>query len=101
MGLRLARSGRPRSRWSLGNVRFDSDQAHHAIVLMFEKMAVVDESAHRIWIAKIHTEADAGVRESVTIVVRNVDRIAQKRLIHRDAERFKQHEVQLMDVKGV
>src|SRR5271169_1401422 len=80
---------------------FNSNQAHHATVFVFEKMAVIDESADRIWIAKIHAQADAGILQVRGAVEGDVDGVAQERLVDGDSIPSDQHEMQLMDVEGV
>src|SRR5271156_2424503 len=64
-------------------------------------MAVIDESADRIWIAKIHAQADAGILQVRGAVEGDVDGVAQERLVDGDSIPSQQHEVQLMDVEGV
>jgi hypothetical protein len=56
---------------------------------------------YRVRIAKIHSHSNAGILERLAIVIRDVDGIAKKRLVYRPSEVIEQHEVQLMDMKGV
>ena len=54
-----------------------------------------------IRVAKIHPQFHAGIFEGSAIVVRNIDGIAEKRLVHTPPFMVDQHEVQLMDVECV
>ncbi len=60
---------------------------------------MVYKVTHRIRIAKVHPQSDGGIFKSFAIVVRDVDGIAKKRLVHRLAAVIQQHEVQLMNVE--
>src|SRR5579872_1103988 len=64
-------------------------------------MAVVDKCADSIWIAEVHTEAHAGVGWAFPIPEWNVDCVTQKRLVYRDAKKFLEKEMKLMNVEGV
>ena len=64
-------------------------------------MAVIHESADGIRVAKIHTQADAGILEIRGAVEGHVDGVAQVRLVDRDSIQSHLHEMQLMDVEGV
>src|SRR5580704_14431547 len=79
----------------------DADKAHHAAVFVFEKMAVIHKSSDGIRIAKIHAQADAGILQVRRAVVGHVDRVAEVRLVDGDSIPRDQHEMQLVDVKGV
>src|SRR5580692_3196932 len=46
---------------SYGVGRLDTDAAHHAAVLVLEQMAVVDEGADDVGIAKIHEQPHARI----------------------------------------
>src|SRR5271156_5643125 len=62
---------------------------------------MIDERADGIGIAKIHAQSDAGISESVAVVIRHIDRVAQERLVYRYARPIDHHEMYLMDVKSV
>ena len=62
---------------------------------------MVDKRAHYIRIAKIHTQANAGISKRAAIVVGHIHRVAQKVLIHLSSRIVEQQKVQLMNVKGV
>ena len=84
---RLGRCGFARGRGRGGRLQlgargFDSNQAHHAVVFMLEEVAVIEERSDGIWVAKIHAQSDARIRERPAIVKGHVDRIAKKRLVH-------------------
>ena len=63
----------------------DADKAHHAAVFVFEKMAVIYESASGIWIAKIHAQAHAGILQVRRAVEGHVDGVAQEWLVDGDS----------------
>jgi glycine cleavage system regulatory protein len=60
---------------------------------------VVDKVAQRIRIPKIHPQADAGIFKSFAVVIRDVNGIAKKRLVHSLAAVVEQHEMQLMNME--
>ena len=64
-------------------------------------MAVVDEGADRIWIAKIHTQLDAWVRAAFSIPIGNVYGVAKKRVIYGGAIPADKKKMDLVDVKIV
>jgi len=68
-------------------------------IFMLQEMAAIEEIADSIRIAKVHPQLDAGIFKSAAIIVRNVYRIAEKRLVHNPALIIDQHEMQLMNVK--
>ncbi len=84
-----------------GRGGLDADQAHHSAVLVFEKMAVIDKCSHRVRIAKVHAEFDAGILRASSIPIGHVDCVAKKRLIDWHTVPTDQHEMDLMDVEGV
>src|SRR5271170_4368983 len=65
--------------------RINSHGAHHPAVFVFQEMAVVDESAHDVGVAEVHLQLDGGVLRALSVPVRNVNRISQKRFIERNA----------------
>ena len=79
----------------------DSDRAHHAFVFVFQKMAMIDEGSHRIRVAKVHAQANAGIGERASVEVGHVHGVAQKILIDRLAHVIEQQKMQLMNVKGM
>src|SRR5271154_5768165 len=64
-------------------------------------MAVVDESAHRIWIAKIHSQRDAWIRGAFSIPIGDVYGVAQKCVIYRSSVPADKKEMNLVNVKIV
>ena len=75
------------------------DQSHHAFVLVFEEMAVIGKHPYGVWIAEVHSNANAGVGKRMAIVVGDVYRVAEKVLLNGYAHVMEQQKVQLMDVK--
>src|SRR5580704_13430520 len=78
---------------------FHPNQPHHPAIFMLQKVTVIHESSYRIRIAKIHAQPDARIFERAPVVIRNVDGIAQKWLVHRPSAIVEQHEMQLMNVE--
>ena len=60
---------------------------------------MIDEGADDVWIAKVHTQPHARVLQRPAIVVRHVDRIAQKGLIDRSTRPVPQLEMELVYVE--
>lgn len=54
---------------------------------------MVHKRTDSVWIAKIHSQFNAWIGKSPPIIVRNVDSIAEKRLIDGSAEIIEQQEV--------
>src|SRR5271155_5248666 len=67
---------------------FHTNRSHHAAVFVLEQVAVIDEGAHAVGIAKIHAQLYAGILERAAVVVGHVDGIAEKRLVHGPAGPF-------------
>ena len=61
--------------------RVDANQAHHAVVFVFEEMAVEDEGADGVRVAKIDTHFNLGIGEGSAVVKGNVDGVAEVRLV--------------------
>jgi len=68
---------------------------------MFQKVIVIHERPNSIRIPEIHAEGDAGILHTLLVQVRYIDRIPQEGLIHHHAVPLCQHEVNLVNVKGV
>src|SRR5579872_6061915 len=81
--------------------RLDADPSHHPAVLVLEHMAVKQEGADDVWIAKIHAQPHARILQRPAVVVGDVDGIAQERLVHSDAGPIAELEVKLMNVEVV
>src|SRR5271167_5002132 len=64
-------------------------------------MAMIYECAYGIRIAEIHSQPYAWILQHLAGVEGDVYRVAQERLIYRNAGPIDQHEVDLMDVEGV
>src|SRR5580698_1595825 len=64
-------------------------------------MAVKNKVPDSVRIAKIHSQPYTGIGKSSAVIVRNVDGIAQKRLVYRPAAVIKQHEMQLVNMESV
>ena len=79
----------------------DANHAHHAVVGVFEKMAVIYEVTDNVGIAEIQADAHAGIDEGAAVVIRDVYGVPKKRFVHRPAEIIEQHEMKLVDVEGV
>src|ERR1700722_18450615 len=67
--------------WTAVVARQDTNRPHHAAVLMLEQVAVIDERPHRVRVPEIHPQTHARVVKHPVGVIRNVDRVAQERLI--------------------
>lgn len=78
---------------------FDTDESHHSVILMLQEMTVVDEIADGIRIAEIQAQSDTRIDQRPAVIVRDVHRVAEKRLIHRPSQIVEKHEMQLMNVK--
>ena len=77
------------------------NRSHHSFVFMFQKMAMIDECAHRIGVAKVHAQANARVSKRAAIVVGHVDGVAQNVFLDRRSHIVEQQKMQLMNVKSV
>ena len=75
--------------------------SHHAAVLVFEQMAVVDKSADAIGIAEIHPQANARIGQALAVPEGDVDCVAQERLADGNAKPLHENEMDLVNVKGV
>ncbi len=64
-------------------------------------MAVIDQGAHGIRIAKVHAQSHAGILQGPAVVVGHIYGIAQEGFIDGPAVKGHQQKMQLMDVKGV
>ena len=62
---------------------------------------MINESTHRIRIAKIHAQLDARIYQHVVFVIRHVNGIPEKWLVHWLSKVIEQQEVQLMNMEGV
>ena len=80
--------------------RLHANQAHHSAVFMFEKMTVIWEVPTAFGSRKSMRSFTRGYAGS-SHPRRNVDRIAQKRLVHCKPKPFQQQEMNLMNVKRV
>jgi len=86
---RAAGSGAPsgiglRAPGSFG--RFYTDQAHHSVVFVLQKVAVVDKITDDFGIAKIQPHSNGGVDKCFPVIVGNVDSISEKRLVDLSSE---------------
>src|SRR5580693_9415043 len=68
---------------------------------MIEEVAVIDEGADDVRVAEIHPQTYARVSEPPAVVEGDVDRIAQKRLVHLKSGPFAQLEMHLVDMEIV
>src|SRR5580700_693127 len=68
---------------------------------MLQEVAVIDKGADDVRIAKIHAQPHARVLQRAAVVVGDIDGIAQKRLVDRDAGPRDKLEMKLMYVKIV
>lgn len=81
--------------------RQNLNDAHHASVLVFEKVTVINEGSHDVRISEVHAQGDAGINSALTIPERYVHGVFQERFVNLHAIEFEEQEVDLMDVKGV
>src|SRR5580765_8348385 len=93
--------GARRSLYRSSRCRLDANQAHHSVVLMFEKVAMVGKCADGFGIAEIHSEADAWILQSSAVEVRDVYGVAKKRFVHSYAGPGEQQKMQLMNMECV
>ena len=62
---------------------------------------MIGEHPDGVWIAKVHSNANAGIGKRMSIVVGDVYCVAEKVFLNGYAHVMEQQKVQLMDVKGV
>ena len=74
--------------------------AHHAGIFVLQNVAVINERADNIRIAEIHAHFHAWIR-SAAAPVRQIDRVADGRIVDWLAIHFKHLKMNLMDVKDV
>ncbi len=91
----LGRGGRGQS-----GGRQHLDRTHHAGIFVLQDVAVIDEGADNIRIAEIHAQLHARIR-SAAAPERQIDGIANGRIVHRLAIDFEHLKVNLMDVEDV
>src|ERR1700678_1938570 len=84
-----------------GSGRLDTNCAHHAVVFVLQQVAVIWVRADCAWIAKIHPQSYGRVVEIAFVIVGDVDRVAEVRLVPGDAVPFDHQEMNLVNVESV
>src|SRR5271156_6838124 len=68
--------------------RFDSNGPHHSSVFVFQKVAMIGESSYDAGAPEVYANLHAGINGTLPVPVRNVDCVAQIRLVDGDAVPF-------------
>jgi len=80
---------------------FYTDHSHHSAILMLQKMAVIYEGADGIGVTEIQPYFNAGVLKRLSVIKRNINSVAQERLVYRSAGKIEEQEVHLVDMESV